>query len=260
MNRTVHVVQFSGGIGSWATARLVADRLPDGDKIILLFADTLIEDEGTYAFLDAAAADIGVEVTRISEGETPWDVFKRRRFLGNSRIDPCSAELKRAPLRRWIEANCFPSSTIIYLGIDWTEGHRYARAVPRWAPWTVAAPLIEARWSKTYMHRLAEAHGLPRQRLYEMGLSHANCGGGCVKAGQGHWAQLHKVFPERFAEWEANEADVAAHLGKPVAMLTETIDGVKRPLPLSVLRERIENTPEQLDMFDIGGCGCAVDS
>lgn len=261
MSRTIarHVVQFSGGIGSWATARLVADRLPEGDTITLLFADTLIEDEGTYAFLAAAAADVGWPLVRISEGETPWDVFKRRRFLGNSRIDPCSAELKRGPLRRWIEANCDPASTVIYLGIDWTEEHRFMRAVPRWAPWTIAAPLIGARWSKTYMHNLAEAHGLPRQRLYDMGLSHANCGGGCVKAGQGHWTQLHKVFPERYAQWEREEAETAAFLGRPVSMMTEVVGGVKRPLPLSVLRERIEHRPDQLDLFDIGGCGCAIE-
>jgi 3'-phosphoadenosine 5'-phosphosulfate sulfotransferase (PAPS reductase)/FAD synthetase len=254
----MHVVQFSGGIGSWATARLVADE-HGTDGLVLLFADTLIEDAGTYEFLDAAAADIGVPVTRISEGETPWDVFKRKRFLGNSRIDPCSQYLKRVPLRKWIEANCDPAAATIYLGIDWTESHRFDRAAPRWEPWKIAAPLIEARWSKIYMHNLAEAHGLPRQRLYEMGLSHANCGGGCVKAGQGHWAQLHKKFPERYAEWEANEADVADHLGRPVAMMTEERAGVRYPLPLSVLRERIENRPEQLDLFDIGGCGCAID-
>ncbi len=101
---TKHVIQFSGGIGSWATARYVKDKLlgPD-DELVLLFADTLIEDEGTYAFLEAAASDIGVPVTRISEGETPWDVFKRKRYLGNSRIDPCSQYLKRVPLRKWIE-------------------------------------------------------------------------------------------------------------------------------------------------------------
>jgi LAGLIDADG-like domain len=173
-----HVVQFSGGVGSWATSRYVKDNLVDGgrgDELILLFADTLIEDEQTYAFLEAASVDIGVEITRICMGETPWDVFKRKRFLGNSRIDPCSENLKRKPLRAWIEENCTPEDTVIYIGIDWSEAHRLDRAKPRWLPWDVQAPLVEALWSKEYMHELAREHGLPKQRLYEFGLAHANC-------------------------------------------------------------------------------------
>ncbi len=37
-----HVVMFSGGAGSWATARRVIDR---GLDPVLLFADTRMEDE-----------------------------------------------------------------------------------------------------------------------------------------------------------------------------------------------------------------------
>lgn len=38
-------------------------------------------------------------------------------------------------------------------------------------------------------------------------------------------------------------------------MLTETRDGVKRLLPLRVLRERVE-AGGPCDLFDWGGCGC----
>ena len=113
-----HVVQISGGIGSWATGRLVVDRLmkPD-DQLILLFADTLIEDRDTYMFLDAAADDLGVPLTRVADGRTPWQVFKDTRFLGNTRADPCSKILKRDLLRAYIDRHFDPDSTIIYLEI-----------------------------------------------------------------------------------------------------------------------------------------------
>ena len=39
-----HLVYFSGGVGSWAAAKRVAQR-EDVDQLTLLFADTLIEDE-----------------------------------------------------------------------------------------------------------------------------------------------------------------------------------------------------------------------
>ncbi|MBE8524247.1 hypothetical protein ILP97_43375 [Amycolatopsis sp. H6(2020)] len=38
-----HVIQWSGGIGSWAATELVRREHP-GDPITLLFADVLIED------------------------------------------------------------------------------------------------------------------------------------------------------------------------------------------------------------------------
>lgn len=254
-----HVIQFSGGVGSWATARIVRDRFPD-DDMVLLFADTLIEDEDTYAFLEAAADNIGVPITRVVVGKTPWEVFRDERFLGNNRVDPCSKYLKRVPLREWIETHCDPDDTIVYLGIDWSEIHRLEKAKPRWEPWRVEAPLTEdPRYDKARMLRWADQHGLPRQRLYEWGMPHANCGGGCVKAGQGHFLKLLQVFPERFAEWERNEADLRDYLGKDVAILKDRRGGGSRPMTLTELRERHEEKDQQLDMFDFGGCGCAID-
>jgi len=73
-----HVVMFSGGAGSWATAKLVAER-HGTDGLTLLFADTKIEDEDTYRFLHEAAANVGGELVVTAEGRTPWEVFKDRR-------------------------------------------------------------------------------------------------------------------------------------------------------------------------------------
>ncbi len=60
---SVHrVVMFSGGVGSWLAARRVADA-HGTDGLVLLFADTLMEDEDLHRFLDDAARNIGVPVT-----------------------------------------------------------------------------------------------------------------------------------------------------------------------------------------------------
>src|SRR5688572_15760444 len=118
-----HVVMFSGGLGSWAAAKRVATRY--GTKnLTLLFCDTLIEDEDLYRFIGEAAENVGAPLIRVADGRTPWQVYKDERFLGNARIDPCSRVLKREPAARWLNDNCAPKSTIIHLGIDWTESHR----------------------------------------------------------------------------------------------------------------------------------------
>lgn len=85
---------FSGGICSWAAARRVAATYGK-ENLTLLFADTLIEDEDLYRFLEEASADVGVPVTRVADGRTPWEVFRDNRFIANSRVDICSRVLKR---------------------------------------------------------------------------------------------------------------------------------------------------------------------
>ena len=74
-----------------------------------------------YRFIREAAADIGAPLVTVTEGRTPWDVFRDVRFLGNSRVDPCSRVLKREPLRKWLVENTDPSECTIYLGIGWDE-------------------------------------------------------------------------------------------------------------------------------------------
>ena len=120
---TRHVVMFSGGIGSWATAKRVAS-LHGTQDMVLLFADTLIEDEDLYRFIDEAASNIGVPLTRIADGRTPWAVMRDERIIGNSRIDPCSRILKRKLLEKWRDENCAVDDAVIYIGIDWSEVHR----------------------------------------------------------------------------------------------------------------------------------------
>ena len=69
-----YVVMYSGGVGSWAAAK----RLPPED-MTLLFADTKIEDEDLYRFLDESAKNVGAPLVKVQDGRTPWEVFKDKR-------------------------------------------------------------------------------------------------------------------------------------------------------------------------------------
>jgi len=242
-----HVVMFSGGIASWATARRVVERHGSSD-VTLLFTDTSSEDEDLYRFLDEAAADVGAPLVRIADGRTIWQVFRDERFLGNSRVDPCSKILKRELSRRWMEEHCDPTETTVYLGYDWTEMHRFERSQKAWAPWHVESPMTEPPYRlRPEMIADLESRGIRAPRLYGLGFAHNNCGGGCVKAGQGHFAQLLRVFPSRFAEWERNEEGVRQYLDKDVSILPGQT--------LAQFRERLE-AGASVDLWDVGGCAC----
>jgi len=185
---TRHVVMFSGGIGSWAAAKRVA-AAHGPDNLSLLFADTKIEDRDLYRFLSVAARNVyqnaPMDFVRIAEGRTPWQVFRDNKMIGNTRADLCSRILKREVGDRWLAENCDPTSTTVYLGIDWTEAHRFdngksAGAKHRYARlgWRAEAPLCDPPYiDKRDMLRLARENALQPSRAYAQGFAHDNCGG-----------------------------------------------------------------------------------
>ncbi|HYD29222.1 hypothetical protein [Brevundimonas sp.] len=294
----VHVQMFSGGEGSWGSAKRVVGA-HGVDRLYLYFSDTLVEDEDLYRFLiegaanvfgvpapqrlldrlagippmedeaargrflqdlAAAAAEVLPRLVWVAEGRTPWQVFFDERFLGNSRHDPCSKILKRQLADRWLRENCDPAQTVVYVGIDWTEEHRYTELRDRRAAvgWRYEAPLCGAPYVlKDDIRRALEAEGIASARLYALGFSHNNCGGFCIKAGHGHFANLLRTMPARYAYHERREQEIREYLGRTdIAMLVDRRGGGKRrPMTLRELRERIE-AGAQVDRHDIGGCGC----
>jgi len=256
MSSVDHVVMFSGGLGSWAAAKRVAEWYGP-ERTVLLFADTLMEDPDLYRFIEEAAADVGGRYIRVAEGRDPWQVFKDKRFLGNSRIDPCSRVLKREFLRKWLEEHYGPDEVVVHLGIDIEEEHRFRRAQRHWKPYTMRAPLIEK--PVVFRHQVREMldqSGIKLPRLYELGFPHNNCGGFCVKAGVSHFHHLLKKLPDVYAHHEQKEREMQEFLERPVTILRETRNGERVPVSLTELRERAESQPEQIGLWEWGGCGC----
>lgn len=249
-----YVVMYSGGIGSWAAAK----RLPAGSDATLLFCDTKIEDEDTYRFLRESAANTGYPLVEIAEGRTPWEVFKDKRWIGNSRVAQCSHLLKQVPARKWMDEHGQGTVTVV-VGIDWSEAHRLDAITRHWEPWPVIAPLCDSPYlSKRDLIDLAASEGIREQKLYSMNFSHANCGGFCVRAGVGHFANLYKQMPERYRHHEEQEQALREYLGKDQSILTRVRGDEKVPLTLADLRKELD-ADQQVDLFDVGGCGCFTD-
>ena len=293
-----HVVMYSGGIGSYCAARRVIQRRGITETL-LLFTDTLGEDSDLYRFLVETALQISglsrpdlviraaslppareeksrleaITVLRIevcsciprliwlAEGRTIWDVFRDERFLGNSRTDPCSKILKREMADKWLRENCRPESTRVYVGIDWSEEHRFTGLRDRRYPWIYEAPMCSAPYlTKNQMFEELATDGIARPGLYDLGFSHNNCSGGCVKAGIGHFTNLYHKLPDVFDEWERREEEMRQFLGRTdISILRDRRIGADKTLTLAQLRHRIM-AGEEIDRFDIGGCGCFADS
>ncbi len=229
------------------------------ENLILLFADVKMEHPDLYRFLPQAAASIGGKLVTISDGRDPWQVFFDKRYLGNSRIDPCSRILKRELLKKWLKENTNPKEDTYYIGIDWTESHRLDRVRNRNPGFNYQAPLCDPPYlSKAEINEQMRAEGIPPPILYEQGFPHNNCGGFCVKAGQAQFALLLRVNPELYAYHERREQELREYLNKNVSILRDRRGGKSTPLTLRTFRLRIEHNNKDYDEEEWGGCGCAL--
>ena len=257
---TRHVVSVSSGLGS---AFLWSECLQRFDDVVAVFADVNGEDEDNYRFLDEVHALLGGELVRLdNEGRTIWDVFRENRYLGNTMVDICSRELKREPIAEWLSANRDPADTVMHIAIDWTEAHRIEATTEGWRRmgWTTRFILNEEHLDKWHALEWLESAGIEAPLLTRMGWPHANCGGGCVRAGHGQWAALYLQRPDWFARWEAEETAFRRWIDKDVAICRDRrkdngADGKAVPLPLPELRRRVDAGLIKPNLTD-GSCNC----
>lgn len=232
-----HVVRYSGGLSSHLAAHRIVEEV-GARNVVLLFADTKEEDADTYRFIREGADALGAELVTVADGRNIWQVFRDERFLGNSRVDPCSRILKRSLIDRWVRENAPESVPVIgYTVCEPVRWERYKAHKPR-----ARAPLMEAPTLRAEEVPIEYAELYPNirpPRLYLLGAKHNNCGGGCVKAGQKHFAWLLRALPETYARWEREEAALRDLLGD-VSILKDRRGGQTRTLSLTQFREQTE--------------------
>ena len=263
-----HVVNFSGGAGSWMAARRVAARYGT-DDLILLTADTGNEGDDWHVFVRAAAEDVGGELVMVRNEKFGdiWELAFHRNMMPNVFKGFCTQEMKVKPMEKWRTENCVPDDTTVYFGYDWTEEHRLARSRSRMAEdgWPrVDAPLLwEPLLSKEQVLDALAVSVLPYPEAYSLGLPHNNClATGCFKQGEAAWLQLLERKPETYAYAEKREQEFVKHL-KVQGKKHDRAGMINRRgkhaeiLTLRTLRERKE---AQGLLFvgsdDWGACGC----
>lgn len=252
-----HLVQYSTGTSSAEVAHRVIEK-HGVDAVTLLTADTLIEDDDNWRFATEAWEWLGQpEWIRVTDGRNPMQVGRDRRIVPNNQMAACSLVLKRQLLRRWIDSNCAPADTVVHLGFDWLETKRWDDAQKWWPPYRVAAPLMDPpNLHKLQIFDLWRGRGIEIPELNRRGFPHANCGGGCVRAGQAEWARLLHTYPERYEWWEAEEQETRVMLGKDVSILKDRRGGEGQPMTLRAFRERLTETPTLFGPEDMGACAC----
>lgn len=255
------IVMSSGGAGSFVELCHAVDEY-GRENVLSLFADTKMEDGDLYRFQNECLEYTGVESVVLEDGRNPWEVFRDVKFIGNSRIDPCSRILKRDLLNKWVRDNYGPDECVVHYGIDYSEKHRLERVAKRTAPYKARSIMIERQQILGPREKIefCKSKGIEPPRLYAMGFSHNNCGGFCVKAGLAQFKQLLERMPERY-EWHVKQEEQARKAvpnAKPFLRMIQ--GGETKYFWLSEYRDWLkENQLTGEDLFDYGGCGCALE-
>jgi len=265
------VIMYSGGLVSFkASERIVGEHGTDG--VVALFADTMIEDADLYRFLHESTRHLGIELVTVCDGRTPWQVYRDEKFIGNSRVDPCSKILKRKLMERWVEENCSKGTILVY-GLDWSERHRIedhvvkGKTEPGHRSRVLAMgylpqyPMNE----KPYLTKddiIADLHaiGIKEPYLYTLGFNHNNCGGFCCKMGHAQARHLLAVLPDRYREHEEEERRLLAEIPTTRPFLRYRSRGRTRGVTMEQFRKIVEQQPMLFDDHGWGcGGGCAID-
>lgn len=266
MARTpVHVSMFSGGASSAFVAHHMVQTYGK-ENCILFFTNTLWEHEDNYRFMHEVADYLGMEITYRTDGRTPEQVFYDYRFMGNSRLAKCSEELKVRQTIIFLEElrDEHGLEPILYFGIGRHEQHRAENLRNFYAH--VPIEPVETRFPLITLFReeidvkkiIQEEWGIRLPLMYELGFSHANCGGRCVRGGLQHYAHLYKTWPDVYREQEEMEENFRRHFNKDISIL-KTRNG--KPFTLREYREQMEregvqNFLRQTD--DTVPCVCTI--
>ncbi len=87
------IVSLSSGNAS-AVAGELALKAYGYDRVDLVFADTLIEDDDNYRFLKELEARWGKSIIRYTDGRDPYEVAEGEGIIPNDMLATCSYELK----------------------------------------------------------------------------------------------------------------------------------------------------------------------
>lgn len=255
---THHVASFSTGLSSALATDRVINRY-GRDNVEVVFEDTVFEDDDNYRFMKQCEARWQVPITVLCEGRNPYQVARDQSIIPNQKIAPCTFKLKIEQFTNYLSAR---QAATIHIGYDVTELERCDATKKAYAQfgWAVDFPLLWKPYElRPYAQVVRDDWGIEPPRMYGMGYTHANCGGCCVKQGQGDWLRTLINFPERYKQAEEWEQQMRAHpKRKDYALLRKQRNGESGLITLRELREEYESKivtqPMLLNLDYNAGC------
>lgn len=243
-----HIVSLSSGLSSAIVGERVIKKYGK-ENAEFVFMDTLVEDDDNYRFMHEYIKIMGVDLVILCDGRTPFQVLEDAKMIGSQYAAKCTEYLKIKPFREYLST--IGDDAVVHIGYDYKEIHRCKSTTENYNKigYSVDYPLLWKPYElRNYSQVSRDDWGIEPPRMYAMGYSHANCGGRCVKMGQGDWKRTLINFPERYAETEAWENHMLNNVvAKKFTILRDQSNKKVTPLSLAEFREKNTELPDILD-------------
>lgn len=258
-----HIVNVSGGAASALSLIRVIERFGTASTSARL-ADVLAESDGLYKFVDELQSYCGIEIVRLSQGISTWELFEQQAMWSNPQTGGCIAsyDLKRVPLRKHAESIGSPEVSTIYVGFGPDEDDRMERLRLAGAPWRFDFPLIwKPKLGRCDVLDELRKRGLHPSDAYERGYPHDNCKQKCILAGIGQWQKLLLDDPATYDEGEQHEIRMMALMRdkgrKECTILRDRRGGTTKNLSLTQLRlETLSGERPLRTTNEMESCSC----
>ena len=231
INKKNWFVSVSGGLDSTALA-IICSR---DKKWKYIFADTGDEFPQVYDHLDLMESKLGIEIIKVSNGQTLGGYEVEKKFFPSPRARFCTRMFKIEPIERYLEAY---KPFKLAIGIRADEDRK-----GNIADYAVY-PLMEHGIGKCDVVTLCQAKGLIPQ--YPWYMSRGGCYS-CFFKSKNELLGLAKHEPELFDKLIVRENAVQDKRKKHYAMFEHL-----HRLPLSTVK-KIAEEQEQIEMFEEGG-------
>jgi 3'-phosphoadenosine 5'-phosphosulfate sulfotransferase (PAPS reductase)/FAD synthetase len=198
------VCRFSCGAASAVATKLTLAEFPAEDVVIV---NAFIKEEhpDNRRFLADCERwfEHPIVVVRNEKYDASTDeIWRRKRFIINHRMAPCSTELKRETMGKLAL-----TGDITVLGFTREETDRFDSLCDRFPQEQFRAPLIERGLDKGDCLAMIERAGIELPIMYRLGYDNANCIG-CPKGGQAYWQNIRADFPDRFVQIQAIQESI----------------------------------------------------
>jgi len=245
-----YICHFSAGATSAISTYLTIQE-HGNDNCLIIYADPGQEHPDNMRFIadcERILFDKKVIIVRSKKNKTPIEVFEKRKFIVSPYGAPCTAELKKIPIRDYLGQELYEKINVY--GFDPSEKKRIERFQINNPEIKVKFPLVEKDIRKIECKRMLIDKGLKLPKMYDLGYRNANCAG-CVKAGSiSYWKAIKKDFPEIFKRYEKLERELNATICKKV------VNGETHRVFLDMIdNEKAKIKREQPDMFCGYSCG-----
>lgn len=220
-----HIVGFSGGIDSQATARWVLNRFPAADVILLNSLAGRNEHPITVEFIEWYSSNVHrvVQVAPLCRDIWATTAPAERRGLilddeltferliqikgraPSSQAQFCTHFLKLVPTKRWIEEHV-TEEYVRYSGVRRDESRKRSNTpIATWDKW-FDCDLIHpiADWTKQMCFDYVKAHGEQVNQLYTLGFQRVGCAP-CINSGKDdilNWATRFPEMIDKVRGWE----------------------------------------------------------